>query len=146
MLAQASVLLTGLKIANGKLDASFWLKMWATASVGPPALFALTYFTLSFSWLVGWFFAVVVLFCGVISLASTKSLLVMKRRLGKMKGASTGSTTVDNAITTARKNKKCIGRVNDACCGLPHLAKLLNPVEQFLSSKREIECVWDAWA
>ena len=62
MLAQSSVLLTGLKIANGKLDASFWLKMWATASVGPPVLFALTYFTLSFSWLVGWFFAFVVLF------------------------------------------------------------------------------------
>ena len=135
MLAQASVLLTGLNIANGKLDASFWLKMWATASVGPPALFALTYFTLSFSWLVGWFFAVVVLFCGAISLASTKLLLVVKRRLGKMKGASTGSTTVDKAIEIARKRKKCIGRVNDACCGLPHLAKLLNPVEQLRSSK-----------
>ena len=146
MLAQSSVLLTGLKIANGKLDASFWLKMWATASVGPPALFALTYFTLSFSWLVGWFFAVVVLFCGVISLASTKLLLVVKRRLGKMKGASTGSTTVDKAIDTARKRKKAIGRVNDTCCRIPHLGTLLNPVEQFLSSKREIECVRDAWA
>ena len=148
MLAQASVLLTGLNIATDELDASFWLKMWATASVGPPALFALTYFTLSFSWLVGWFFAVVVLFCGAISLASTKLLLVVKRRLGKMKGASTGSTTVDSAIETACEHtgKKCIGRANDTSCGIPHLGTLLNPVEQFLSSKREIECVWDAWA
>ena len=146
MLAQASVLLTGLNIANDELDASFWLKMWATASVGPPTLFALNYFTLSFSWLVGWFFALVVLFCGAISLASTKLLLVVKRRLGKMKGASTGSTTVDSAIDTAREHKKCIGYANDACCRIPHLGTLLNPVEQFLSSKREIVCVWDEWA
>ena len=141
MLAQASVLLTGLNIANENLDASFWLKMWATASVGPPALLALTYFTLSFSWLVGWFFALVVLFCGAISLASTKLLLVVKRWLGKMKGVSTGSTTVDKAIDTSREHKKAIGRANDACCRIPHLGTLLNPVEQFLSSKREIECV-----
>ena len=141
MLAQASVLLTGLNIANDELDASFWLKMWATASVGPPTLFALNYFTLSFSWLVGWFFALVVLFCGAISLASTKLLLVVKRRLGKMKGASTGSTTVDSAIDTAREHKKAIGYANDACCGISHLGTLLNPVEQLLTSKREIECV-----
>ena len=146
MLAQASVLITGLKIANDKLDASFWLKMWATASVGPPALFALTYFTLSFSWLVGWFFALVALCCGVISLASTTLLFVVKRRLGKMKGASTGSTAVDKAITTAREHEKEIGRANDACCRIQHLGTLLNPVEQLLSSKWKIECVWDAWA
>ena len=108
MLAQASVLLTGLNIATDELDASFWLKMWATASVGPPALFALTYFTLSFSWLVGWFFAFVVLFCVAASSASAMLLLVVKWRLDKMKGASTGSTTVDSAIDTAReRDKQC---------------------------------------